>query len=212
MSPAAFPTAVATLLFVVSRVSSVSPAAAWPDQNLVPGGERVESGSVESPGGAILHYRIRLLPPTSFPALPQPVADQLSRRQCMIPQTFEAQQPENVIQGQFRGPGSHDWAALCSSSGSTTLYVFFGGQFDAPVALRSQSDSSWLGAEPASSVYGSAWGIATLPAAEIRSSPQLRHAALIDHDAIDDAHLEHSHIIRYHQAGKWLTLNSSNAE
>ena len=80
--------------------------------------------------------------------MPPLVAAELTRRLCMIPQSFEARQPENVIHGAFHAPGSSDWAVLCSTGGVTTLYVFFAGQFEAPIALRSQPDSTWLGAEP----------------------------------------------------------------
>ena len=95
--------------------------------------------------------------------------------------------------------------------GVTTLYVFFAGQFEAPIALRSQPDSAWLGAEPGSAIFGSSWGIAVRSAAELRATPQLRHAAAIDHDAIDDARLERSLVIHYYQAGKWLNLNRSDS-
>jgi hypothetical protein len=172
--------------------------------------ERIEAGELQNPAGDTIVYRIRLLPLSSFPNLPTPVAAQLSRRHCMVPQSFEAQQPENVIHGAFHEPESSDWAALCSFDGVTTLYVFFNGQPDAPIALRSQSDSAWLGAEPGSSVFGSSWGIAVRSAAELRASPQLRRLATIDHDAIDDARLERSLSIRYYQAGHWLNLNHSD--
>lgn len=170
-------------------------------QDLPPNSQRLETGEVRSPAGDLLQYRIRLLPLASFPALPAPVDAQLSRRHCMIPQSFEARQPENVIRGSFHDSASADWAVLCSAAGSTTLYVFFAGQFDTPIALRSQTDTAWLGAEPGSSLYGSAWGIATL------SPSQLRQSANPDHDAIDDAHLEHSDTIRYFQNGQWLVLH-----
>jgi hypothetical protein len=128
----------------------------------------------------------------------------------MIPQSFEAKQPENVIHGAFRAPGSSDWAVLCSFAGTTTLYVFFAGEFDLPIRLRSQPDSAWLGAEPGSSISGSSWGIAVRSAAELRASRQLHHAAPIDHDAIDDARLERSFVVHYYQAGKWMNLNSDD--
>lgn len=175
-----------------------------------PSGERIESGEIRSPAGSSISWRIRLLPLASFPDLPPSVAALLSRRDCMIPQSFEAKQPENVIHGAFRTPGSSDWAALCSSAGTTTLYVFFAGQLESPVALRTQPDSDWLGAEPGSSIYSSAWGIAVRRTAELRASPQLRHLAVIDHDAIEDARLEHSVILHYFQSGKWLNLESGN--
>jgi hypothetical protein len=151
-------------------------------------------------------YRIRLLPVSSFPDLPEPVAAQLHSRGCMIPQTFEAQAPENVIHGSFRAPGSSDWAALCSVGGATTLYVFLAGQFQAPVAVRTQPDTAWLGAEPGGRMYGSAWGISVRSAANLRSTRQLHGDATFDHDGIEDAHLETSADIRYFQDDRWLSL------
>lgn len=172
--------------------------------------ERIESGQARSADGAVENYRIRLLPVESFPALPASVADWLRRRGCMIPQSFEAQEPENVIEGAFRAPYSEDWAALCSVSGTTTLYVFFAGQFSAPVAIRSQPDDLWLGHEPGSSVYGSAWGVSTRTADDLRASTQIRPAFLIDHDAIEDADLERSLTLRYLTAGTWQILFSED--
>ena len=54
-------------------------------------------------------------------------------------------------------------------------------------------------------------GIAVRSLSEIRSSPQLRHAAPVDHDAIDDARLERSATIHYYNAGRWLILHSGDA-
>jgi hypothetical protein len=170
--------------------------------------ERVESGAVRTAGGKIEHYRIRLLPLASFPSLPAPVVAQLNQRGCMIPQSFEAEGPENVIHGAFRAANSSDWAALCSVRGYTTLYVFFSGQFASPIVLRSQRDTAWLGAEPGSNLYGSSWGIATRPLEELQESPELQVPSDLDHDAIDDGRLEQSVTIRYYEAGKWIVLNS----
>jgi hypothetical protein len=173
--------------------------------------ERLETGTAQNSAGNTVSYRIRLLPVTSFPDLPEEVATELGHRQCMIPQSFEAKQPENVIHGAFRASGSSDWAVLCSAAGTTSLYVFFAGQFQSPISLRTQPDSAWLGAEPGSSIFGSAWGIAVRTAAELRDSPQLRRAAPFDHDAIDDARLERSVTIHYYQAGKWTHLNPGDS-
>jgi hypothetical protein len=172
--------------------------------------ERMESGQIATAAGKPVSYRIRLLPLSSFPALPAEVAAQLIQRRCMIPQTYEAKQPENVIEGAFRAQGTRDWAALCSADGNTTLYVFFAGQFDAPTALRSQADTAWLGADPGESVLGSAWGIAVRTPEQLRSSPELRRLPAIDHDAIDDARLEHTLTIHYDQGGKWLTVTAGD--
>jgi hypothetical protein len=170
--------------------------------------ERVESGEVTSPAGAPIRYRIRLLPVSSFPALPAEVADQLTRRGCMVPQTYEAKQPENVIRGAFHAAGADDWAVLCSADATTTLYVFPAGRFGDPTAVRSQPDTAWLGADPGESVQGSAWGIAVRSAAALRSLPEFRRVLNADHDAIDDAWLEHKQTIHYDQAGKWITVTT----
>lgn len=174
-----------------------------------PTAERIETGRVTVAPGDTVEYRIRLLPLASFPALPAAVAAQLSRRSCMIPQSFEAQEPENVIHGAFRGPGSDDWAALCSVSGTTTLYVFVAGQYDDPLALRSQPDTAWLSAEPGSSVFSSAWGITLRRSTELRAYPEFRrlHA---DHDGIEDARLERSSTIHYCDDGKWMVIDAGN--
>ena len=93
--------------------------------------EQHETGIASVPGSPSVHYTIRLLPVSSFPQLPATVAAQLTRMGCMIPQTFEAHQPENVINGAFKRKGSSDWAALCSertsprftSSSNRTLLI-----------------------------------------------------------------------------------------
>lgn len=172
--------------------------------------ERVESGEIHLPHGAAEDYRIRLLPVDAFPSLPVAVASWLEQRGCLIPQTFEAQGPENVIHGSFRSAGSHDWAALCSVHGTTTLYVFFAGEDDHPAALRSQPDTAWLGAEPGSSIYGSAWGISTELASDLRDTYQIQTSFRINHDAIEDSRLEQSLKVRYYREGKWLVLLTEN--
>jgi len=204
MNHAAVAGILASLLTAPAQIAAQAPASGNTPLNA----ERIESGVVHAPGGDRVSYSIRLLPVSSFPDLPEPVKAQLTRRGCMIPQSFEAKQPENVIHGAFRAAGTQDWAVLCSAAGFTTLYVFFAGHFEAPVNLRMQPDSAWLGAEPGSAVFGSSWGIAVRSVSELRSTPRLR-AALNnpDHDAIDDARLERSLTIHYYQAGTWVSLN-----
>jgi hypothetical protein len=202
------------ILGVAALLSGLLAAGAQAASPGPPNTEQIEEGRFQQMRsldvlGDVVHYRIRLLPVSSFPDLPEPVAAQLRGRGCMIPQTFEAQAPENVVHGSFRAAGSTDWAVLCSVSGSTTLYVFLGGQFDAPVALRSQPDTTWLGAEPGSKIYGSAWGIAVRSAANLRSTRQLHGTAIFDHDGIEDARLENSASVRYLQDGRWLALTGT---
>lgn len=169
--------------------------------------EEAETGHRTLPNGSDIAYRVRLLPLASFPNLPLPVLQQLTIRHCLIPQTFEARGPENVIHGGFRSKGSDDWAVLCSQNGATTLYVFFGDQPESPVALRTQPDSEWLGAEYKGAAWGSAWGIAVRHQDSFRSGQQ---GGPFDHDGIEDAQLERSSTIHYYQTGKWLTVNGGD--
>jgi hypothetical protein len=192
------------LLFIpaVLRAQSVAPAP--PDL-----AEQIEAGRTRLPGGAEVVYRIRLLPVASFPSLPAGIAGQLREKDCMVPQTYAAREPENVIRGAFEKRGSDDWAVLCSMNGTTSLYVFFQSQPDQPIMLRRQRDAEWLGAEVVGQ-YGSAWGISTRNPSQIRSSNPGRHAETIDHAGIEDAFVEHSASIHYFRDGGWVTLDGGN--
>jgi len=173
--------------------------------------EQVETGFATIAGHPNTRYSIRLLPVSSFPQLPLPVTQQLERLGCMIPQTYEARAPENVISGSFEKKGSSDWAALCSVKGhtsprgafrSTTLYVFFQSDYTHPIALRSQPDTLWLGKEWGAD-YGSAWGIAAYPARLMRPRDQY------DHDGIEDAFVEQSRVVHYFRDGHWTKMEGS---
>jgi len=170
--------------------------------------EQVETGRVRLPSGADVVYRIRLLPLTSFPALPAIIAMQLDERKCMVPQTYEARTPENVVHASLERKGSDDWAVLCSVNGATTLYVFFQSEFANPMALRHQRDSEWLGSEVLGA-YGSAWGISRRSASQIRGARGAGHMGA-DHDGIEDAFVEKSSTTHYFQDGSWTTVEGSN--
>src|SRR5215469_6992160 len=81
-------------------------------------------------GGRAVTYQVRHLPLSSFPDLPSQVVEQLAERECLIPQTYEARRPENVVHASLQRSGSSDWAILCSSHGIVSLLVFFGGAPD----------------------------------------------------------------------------------
>ena len=164
--------------------------------------EQVETGFATIAGHPHIRYSIRLMPVSSFPQLPAVVAQQLDAKGCMIPQTFEARAPENVISGSFEKKGSSDWAALCSVHGTSTLYVFFASDLAHPIALRSQPDALWLGKEWGAD-YGSAWGIATHPARLMWPHDQY------DHDGIEDAFVEQSHVVHYFRDGHWTKMEGS---
>jgi hypothetical protein len=191
--------AAACCVFTVIAVS----AQAVPDVPALPSTEQVETGLAGIHGGLpYVPYRIRLLPVSSFPQLPTEVAMQLERLGCMVPQTYEAREPENVIDGSFEKKGSNDWAVLCSVNQVSTLYVFFQSDLASPIALRHQPDSEWLGVEW-SLDYGSAWGIAR------RAPRMMPYADNADHDGIDDAFVEKSDTVHYFEDGHWTTIDGS---
>ena len=73
--------------------------------------------------GQSIPYLVRHLPVSSFPEIPDELAVLLNRRGCLIPQTYEAHHPENVIHASLERPGSSDWAVLCSAEGTVSLLV-----------------------------------------------------------------------------------------
>jgi len=185
--------------------------AAQSESASVPSTEQTETGRVRLPNGIEVTYRIRLLPIASFPSLPAAIAAQLNEKKCMVPQTYQARTPENVIHGALERKGSDDWAVLCSVNGATTLYVFLQSQVAAPIALRHQRDTEWLGSEVLGA-YGSAWGISLRLPAQIPAAKSSAFAdrSNLDHDAIEDADIERSSATHYFQNGTWIILESPN--
>ena len=155
--------------------------------------------------GRQLSYRIRHLPPSSFPGLPPAIAAVLNQRECLIPQTYEAHRPENVIHGSFERPGSSDWAVLCSNSGTVSLLVFFASASGQPTTLATYAETGRLQPHPSSSLLGFNWGIDT-------ASPQAVHQAQIglsprpplpDHDALADSIVDHTIVYHSFHNGAW---------
>lgn len=191
--------------YFVFALCCVLPAAASYAQTTPaspPRTEQVETGFADIAGHPHTRYSNRLMPVSSFPRLPDAVARELDAKGCMIPQTYEARAPENVIGGSFEKKGSTDWAALCSVHGVSTLYVFFASDFAHPIALRSQPDTLWLGREWGQD-YGSAWGIST------RAARLMRPLDQADHDGIEDAFVERSNMVHYFRNGRWTKIEGN---
>ena len=81
-----------------------------------------ESGQIVVDGRST-PYLIRHLPVSSFPDLPPQLAALLNRRGCLIPQTYQAYGPENVIRASLERAGSSDWAVLCSAQGLSLIHI-----------------------------------------------------------------------------------------
>ena len=199
---------IAIAVLLAASAAGPSLAAGQSEANTV-ATEQVESGRMRLPNGADVVYRIRLLPVASFPALPPVIVAQLDKRNCMVPQTYEARAPENVVHASLERKGSDDWAVLCSVNGATTLYVFFQSNQDMPMALRHQRDTEWLGSEVLGA-YGSAWGIARRSPSQMRSAEGSTAGGSFDHDGIEDAFVEKSSTTHYFENGFWKVVESAN--
>ena len=158
--------------------------------------------------GADLPYTIHHLPASSFPDLPAPTADALTRRGCLIPQSATAHHPENVIQGSFEKSGSSDWAVLCTEKDKVTLFVFFASNPGSPVYVTGAPERDFL--RPLPSQKELSFGIAIDPA-----TPDRVHEAQLgltprpsrpDHDAIAESSLDGPTVYRYFSNGSWTKL------
>lgn len=158
--------------------------------------------------GRTVPYKVRHLPPDSFPELPNPIELQLEQRGCLIPQTYEARGPENVIQGSFERPGSSDWAVLCSVKGVTSLLVFLGASTRAPYTLATAQETQRLQRHNRTGELGFNWGIDTagperIHEAQAGMSPR---PIRMEHDAIADSTIDHKTAYHYFDEGKWTLL------
>lgn len=160
--------------------------------------------------GRTVPYTIRHLPPASFPDLPWTVAEELTRRGCLIPQTYEAHRPENVIEGSFEQPDSSDWAVLCSVDGTATLLVFFASAPQSPMALASAPETQRLQQLNSTGELGFDWGIdpATPNAIHDLQDSMWPRPGRLDHDALADSIVDQKTIYRYYAGGKWSVVQT----
>ncbi|HEV2322526.1 MAG TPA: hypothetical protein VGS10_01125 [Terracidiphilus sp.] len=157
-------------------------------------------------------YVIRHLPVVSFPQIPMPIQEAMSGRGCLIPQTYEAHQPENVVHGSFERAGSSDWAVLCSTHGAVSLLVFFGSDPQHPFTLASAQETERLQAHDPTGVLGFNWGIDAASPRQVHDAQagMTRRPPLVAHDAVADSIVEHSTEYHYYSNGAWTLLPTPN--
>lgn len=165
-----------------------------------------ESGKIVL-NGRLTPYLIRRLPVSSFPQLPAWIQDELNRRGCLIPQTYQAYGPENVIQASLERSGSSDWAVLCSAHGTVSLLVFFADSAQ-PTLLASVLETERLAVSGPSGVLGFDWGIdpATpkqVQQAEAGISPR---PPLLDHDALAVTIINRNTVYHYYAKNAWTLV------
>lgn len=179
--------------------------------------QQSDTGILNTSGTIILDgrptpYLIRRLPVNAFPQLPPSVQEVLIRRGCLIPQTYEAHQPENVVHASLERPGSSDWAVLCSVSGTVSLLVFFSNNYANPIELASSPETERLQPHGASPTLGFNWGI------DPASPEQVREAQVgmnplpprIDHDALADSVIDQRTIYHFYSKNAWTLLDTQN--
>jgi len=170
-----------------------------------------ESGQILV-GGQMTRYLIRHLPVSSFPALPAAIQSQLERRGCVIPQTYEARRPENVIRASLERQGSSDWVVLCSAKGTVSLLVFFGGDPGHPFTLASAPETERLQSHDRSGVLGFNWGIDPASPQQVREAQaSMEHRPpLADHDALADTLVDHHTIYHFYLKSAWVVLQTED--
>jgi hypothetical protein len=164
--------------------------------------------------GQAVPYRIRRLPVSSFPELPAAVASALAERGCLIPQTFEAKRPENVVHASLERAGSRDWAVLCSAQGEVSLLVFFAselasGKADTPAVLEKKPELACLERrEAAGAMMGFAWGIDPASPKQVHDAQagMAHRPPTLDHDCLAESQVEDKTIYHLYRNGSWETV------
>jgi hypothetical protein len=156
--------------------------------------------------GKSMPYIIRRLPVSSFPDLPVNVQAELARRECLIPQTYEAHQPENVVRGSFEQRGSTDWAVLCSSHGTVSLLVFFSSRpGEPPSVLASAPETERLQPHPPDTTLGFNWAIDAASAQDVHEAQAGLdpRPPMLDHDALADSTVDRRTVYHFYAKNAW---------
>jgi hypothetical protein len=171
----------------------------------------VESGQVVVDGQRSA-YLIRRLPVSSFPDLPSVVAELLSQRECLVPQTYAAHHPENVIHASLERSGSSDWAVLCSAQGTVSLLVFFGSASGRPIVLSSAPETKRLQRHDSTGVLGFNWAIdpASPETVHQAQSTMQQKPPSLDHDAVADSVVDHGTVYRIYIQHAWTVVETKD--
>ncbi len=189
---------------LVVTATMLSARAQW---NAQPAPPLTERGEVMV-AGQQTPYIIRRLPVVSFPDLPAATAAALNARGCMIPQTYEAHRPENVVHGSLERAGSEDWAVLCAVKGTVTLLVFFASAPGTAMEIAKAPETERLQAHDPSGVLGFNWGIDAATPDDVHDAQAglEPRPAPIAHDALADSVVEHRTIYHFYEKQAWTLL------
>jgi len=134
-----------------------------------------ESGQVIVAGRST-PFLIRHLPLSAFPDLPVPLEELLDRRGCLIPQTYQAHRPENVIHASLERAGSSDWPSSARPMEPSPCWSFF----ERPGSTAGARRRARIRAAPThdpSGVLGFNWGIDPASPDQVRQARSAWSAA-----------------------------------
>jgi hypothetical protein len=157
-------------------------------------------------------YLIRHLPVSSFPDLPPAVQQQLDHRGCLIPQSYEARQPENVVHASLERSGSSDWAVLCSAQGTVSLLVFFGSGSRQPFTLASAPETERLQSHGSAGVLGFNWAIDPASSQNVHEAQlgMRRPPPRLDHDALADSVVDRRTDYHFYLSNSWTLIDTQD--
>ena len=151
--------------------------------------------------------------PGELPGVPRNVADELQRRNCMIPMMdYGGKRETNVIHGQFAASVRQDWAALCSRNGKNFIVVIWGGTHDCPSEFEAISDEAYLQIDIDRRTHFSRL-ITRVKPKKLRlylQDNQEKPKFAIRHDGVADAFVGKASVVHYCHAGKWKKLQGSD--
>jgi hypothetical protein len=201
---ATFPAGAAVLIFLAALSAWVGFASGQA------GSSAMEEAGHISVNGREVAYRIRSLPVNSFPELPAPIAAALNDRGCVIPQTYQAKRPENVIHASLERSGSSDWAVLCLAHSHVSLLVFFASASALqPAVLSRELETERLQAYGFTGDLGFDWGIdpATPEQVHDAQAGMAHRPPPPDHDCVADTVIDRKTVYHLYRNGAWAVLD-----
>jgi hypothetical protein len=157
-------------------------------------------------------YLVRHLPVNAFPELPVAIQERLTRRGCLIPQTYEAHRPENVVHASLERHGSSDWAVLCSVKGEVSLLVYLESGDGEATVLATAPETARLQAHGVSGVLGFNWAIDPATPEQIHEAQLDMHhpPPRVDHDGLADSVVDGKTVYRFFTHGMWAILETQD--
>lgn len=152
------------------------------------------------------------LPPSAFADLSSAIVEDLTGRNCTIPQSFPDTVPHNVVRGQFTSRGQIDIAVLCLRDTTSVILVYRGGVADsvAEIAPRAHLQAELT---DTSSVFSFSRAVSVVDSAFIQSRFE-RYGGpkppTLDHHGVNDLFVGKASIVWYWHRGQWLQLQGSD--